>query len=146
MIYIDGAYGEGGGQVLRTSLSLAIITNQPIRIERIRAGRQKPGLAAQHLTAVRAAAAICQAEVRGDALGSMTLEFIPGGSAQAGHYTFDVTQAREGGSAGAVTLVLQTILLPLALASGNSEVTLRGELMFPLVPHSHTSNKCICPC
>lgn len=126
MILIDGAYGEGGGQVLRTSLSLAIITNQPIRIERIRAGRQKPGLAAQHLTAVRAAAAICQAEVRGDTLGSMTLKFIPGGSAQAGSYTFDVTQAREGGSAGAVTLVLQTILLPLALADGNSEVILRG--------------------
>lgn len=125
MIQIDGAYG-GGGQVLRTSLSLAIITNQPIRIDRIRAGRQKPGLAAQHLTAVRAAAAICQAEVWGDALGSMTLEFIPGGSTQAGRYTFDVTQAREGGSAGAVTLVLQTILLPLALAAGDSEVILRG--------------------
>ncbi len=126
MISIDGAYGEGGGQVLRTSLSLAIITNQPIRIERIRAGRQKPGLAAQHLTAVRAAAAICQAEVRGDTLGSMILEFIPSGSAQAGSYTFDVTQARQGGSAGTVTLVLQTILLPLALADGNSEVILRG--------------------
>lgn len=126
MISIDGAYGEGGGQVLRTSLSLAIITNQPIRIERIRAGRQKPGLAAQHLTAVRAAAAICHAEVRGDTLGSMTLEFIPGSSVQAGSYTFDVTQARQGGSAGTVTLVLQTILLPLALADGNSEVTLRG--------------------
>ncbi len=126
MIQIDGAYGEGGGQVLRTSLSLAIITNQPIRLDRIRAGRQNPGLAAQHLTAVRAAAAICQAEVRGDALGSMTLEFIPGGSAQAGQYRFDVTQAREGGSAGAVTLVLQTILLPLALAAGGSEVILQG--------------------
>jgi RNA 3'-terminal phosphate cyclase (ATP) len=114
MIYIDGAYGEGG-QVLRTSLSLAIITNQPIRIERIRAGRQKSGLAAQHLTAVRAAAAIYQTEVQGDALGSMTLEFISGVSAQAGRYTFDVTQAREGGSAGAVTLGLQTILISLGV-------------------------------
>ena len=126
MIQIDGSYGEGGGQILRTSLSLAAITGQPIRIERIRAGRQKPGLAAQHLTAVRAAATICQAQVRGDALGSMTLEFIPAGSAQAGRYTFDVAEAREGGSAGTVTLVLQTILLPLALAVGESEVTLRG--------------------
>ncbi|WP_250122084.1 RNA 3'-terminal phosphate cyclase [Chroococcidiopsis sp. CCMEE 29] len=126
MIQIDGAYGEGGGQVLRTALSLAIITNQPIHIARIRAGRKQPGLAAQHLTAVRAAAAICQAEVRGDELGSMTLEFIPGGSAQAGQYTFDVTEAQKGGSAGAVTLVLQTVLLPLALTLGNSEVTLRG--------------------
>lgn len=126
MIEIDGSYGEGGGQILRTLLSLAAITGQPIRVERIRAGRQKPGLAAQHLTAVRATAAICQAKVVGDALGSMTLEFVPGGPVQAGYYTFDVTEAREGGSAGAVTLVLQTILLPLALAAGNSKVTLRG--------------------
>lgn len=126
MIHIDGSYGEGGGQILRTSLSLAAITGQPIHIDRIRAGRQKPGLAAQHLTAVRAAATICKAELRGDALGSMTLDFIPGGSAQAGRYTFDVTEAREGGSAGTVSLVLQTILLPLALATGESEVILRG--------------------
>ena len=126
MIQIDGSYGEGGGQVLRTSLSLAAITGQPIRIEHIRAKRQKPGLAAQHLTAVRAAATICQAQVQGDALESMTLEFIPGGSSRAGKYTFDVTEARQGGSAGTVNLILQTILLPLALATGDSQVTLRG--------------------
>ena len=126
MIHIDGSYGEGGGQILRTSLSLAAITGQPIQINRIRAGRQKPGLAAQHLTAVRAAAAICHAQVQGDALGSMMLEFIPGSSVQAGTYTFDVSEARQGGSAGAITLVLQTILLPLVLACGNSQVILRG--------------------
>ena len=96
-IEIDGSYGEGGGQVLRSSLSLAAITGQPIRIEHIRAKRQKPGLAAQHLTAVRAAATICQAQLQGDALESMTLEFIPSGTAKAGHYTFDVTEARQGG-------------------------------------------------
>ncbi|ARV62956.1 RNA 3'-terminal-phosphate cyclase [Nostocales cyanobacterium HT-58-2] len=126
MIHIDGSYGEGGGQILRTSLSLAAITSQSIRIENIRAGRPKPGLAAQHLTSVRAAAAICNAKVQGDALGSMTLEFIPGGAVQAGSYTFDVSEARQGGSAGAVTLVLQTILLPLVLANGKSQVTLKG--------------------
>jgi RNA 3'-terminal phosphate cyclase (ATP) len=126
MIYIDGSYGEGGGQVLRSSLSLATITGHPIRIGRIRAGRKKPGLAAQHLTAVRAAAAICKAKVQGDTLGSTTLEFIPGDSIQPGKYTFDVMEAQEGGSAGAVTLVLQTILLPLAIAPGESQVTLRG--------------------
>lgn len=126
MIHIDGSYGEGGGQILRTSLSLAAITGQPLRLGNIRAGRQKPGLAAQHLTAVRAAT-ICQAKVRGDALGSMTLEFIPGGSVQAEEYTFDVTKARQGGSAaGTVSLVLQTILLPLVPANGASAVTLRG--------------------
>ncbi|MBE9125061.1 MULTISPECIES: RNA 3'-terminal phosphate cyclase [unclassified Coleofasciculus] len=126
MIDINGSYGEGGGQVLRTSLSLAAITGQPIRINRIRAGRKKPGLAAQHLTAVRAVAAICQAQVQGDELGSTTLEFIPGCPPQAGDYTFDVTQTKEGGSAGAVMLILQTILLPLALATGDSVVTLKG--------------------
>ncbi|MBD1879376.1 RNA 3'-terminal phosphate cyclase [Coleofasciculus sp. FACHB-T130] len=126
MIYIDGSYGEGGGQVLRTSLSLAAIAGHPIRIGQVRAGRKKPGLAAQHLTAVRAAAAICGAKVQGDTLGSTALEFIPGDSIQPGKYTFDVTEAQEGGSAGAVTLVLQTILLPLAIAQGESQVTLRG--------------------
>ncbi len=126
MINIDGSWGEGGGQILRTSLSLATITGQPVRIERIRAGRKKPGLAAQHLTSVRAAATLCQAQVNGDTLGSMTLEFMPTRPPQAGQYTFDVTEAREGGSAGAVTLILQTILIPLALASGNSKVILKG--------------------
>lgn len=126
MLHFDGSYGEGGGQILRTSLSLAAITGQPIRIDRIRAGRKKPGLAIQHLTGVRAAATLCQAEVHGDSLGSMTLEFIPGCSVQAGQYTFDVAQTTGAGSAGAVMLILQTILLPLALATGNSVVTLKG--------------------
>src|SRR4028119_1038269 len=126
MIHIDGSYGEGGGQVLRTSLSLAAITGQAIRINKIRAGRQKPGLAAQHLTAVRAAATICNAKVTGDRLGSTSLEFIPGGATSSGEYTFDVSDALGGRSAGAVALVLQTILLPLALADGKSEVILRG--------------------
>ncbi|MBD2435685.1 RNA 3'-terminal phosphate cyclase [Nostoc sp. FACHB-110] len=126
MIDIDGSFGEGGGQVLRTCLSLAAITGEPIRITAIRAGRKRPGLAAQHLTAVRAAAKICHAQIQGDALGSMTLEFTPTIPVQAGNYTFDVSEVQEGGSAGAITLVLQTILLPLALAQGDSHVTLRG--------------------
>ncbi|MFB2768325.1 RNA 3'-terminal phosphate cyclase [Pelatocladus sp. BLCC-F211] len=134
MIYIDGSYGEGGGQVLRSSLSLAAITGNPISIYNIRAGRKKPGLAAQHLTGVRATATICDAEVRGDALGSMMLEFIPGGVVKAGNYTFDVSEAREGGSAGAVTLVLQTVLLPLALATGDSQVTFKGGTHVPFSP------------
>jgi RNA 3'-terminal phosphate cyclase (ATP) len=126
MINIDGSWGEGGGQILRTGISLATITGQSIQIEQIRANRPSPGLAAQHLTSVRAAAELCLARVKGDSLGSMTLEFIPTCSPQPGHYTFDVTKAREGGSAGAVTLILQTILLPLALASGSSKVILKG--------------------
>ena len=126
MIVIDGSYGEGGGQVLRTSLTLAILCGQAVKIERIRAGRSKPGLAAQHLTALRAAAAICDASVAGDEMGSGEVHFRPGGPARAGDYTFDVTHARRAGSAGSVCLVLQTVLLQLALAAGRSCLTLRG--------------------
>ncbi|KJH70410.1 RNA 3'-terminal phosphate cyclase [Aliterella atlantica] len=134
MLQIDGSYGEGGGQILRTSLSLAAITGQPIAIANIRANRSKPGLAIQHLTAVRAAAAICQAQVKGDAVGSMQLEFIPTCRAIAGSYIFDVAQTTGAGSAGAIMLVLQTILLPLALAKGNSVVTLKGGTHVPWSP------------
>ena len=117
---IDGAHGEGGGQILRAALSLSAITGRPLRIERIRAARRIPGLAAQHLTALRAAAAICSAQLSGDTLGSTCVEFAPEGPIVAGNYVFDVSLAREGGSAGAVMLVLQTVLLPLAFAGGDS--------------------------
>jgi len=134
MLQIDGSYGEGGGQILRTSLSLAAITGQPISINRIRANRSKPGLAIQHLTAVRAAAALCQAQVKGDVVGSMQLEFVPTVSAIASSYTFDVAQTTGAGSAGAIMLVLQTILLPLALAKADSVVTLKGGTHVPWSP------------
>lgn len=134
MLHIDGSYGEGGGQILRTSLSLAAITGQPIRIDRIRAGRAKPGLAIQHLTGVRAAATLCQAEVKGDRIGSTQLEFMPSQAVQAGQYTFDVTQTMGTGSAGAVTLILQTVLFPLALIKGESVVTLKGGTFIPWSP------------
>jgi len=123
---IDGAHGEGGGQVLRTSLALAVLTGRPVRIERIRAGRKKPGLRPQHLTAARAAGAVCGAKLEGDELGSQTLVFIPGGPARPGEYAFDVAETARRGSAGSVGLVLQTVLLPLALAGGESRLTLRG--------------------
>lgn len=126
ILHIDGSYGEGGGQILRTSLSLATITGQPIRITKIRAKRKNPGLAIQHLTAVRAAATLCKAELHGDHVRSTTLEFIPTCPPQAGNYTFDVTETTGAGSAGAITLILQTILLPLALANGDSIVRLKG--------------------
>jgi RNA 3'-terminal phosphate cyclase (ATP) len=125
-LVIDGSHGEGGGQILRTALSLSAITGRALRVENIRAGRPKPGLAAQHVTAVRALAAVCDAEVRGDELGSQVLGFAPGAPVRAGDYAFDVGAARVGGSAGAVTLVLQAVLLPLACAEGNSGVTVRG--------------------
>ncbi|MEA3341298.1 MAG: RNA 3'-terminal phosphate cyclase, partial [Chloroflexota bacterium] len=125
-IAIDGSHGEGGGQVLRSSLTLATIAGRPLRIERIRAGRRKPGLRPQHLTAARAAGAVCDARLEGDELGSQTLVFIPGGPARPGEYAFDVAEVAQRGSAGSVGLVLQTILLPLALAEGKSQLVLRG--------------------
>ena len=134
LLEIDGSYGEGGGQILRTSLSLAAITGRHIRIYNLRSKRRTLGLAAQHLTAVRAVAALCQAETRGDALGSQDLDFAPQAPVQSGSYVFDVAQAREGGSAGSVNLVLQAVLLPLALATGESHVLLRGGTHLPLSP------------
>src|SRR6516165_6968344 len=125
-VVIDGAYGEGGGQILRTALSLSAITSRPFRIEHIRGLRRNPGLAAQHVTAVRSTAVLCNARLRGDTLGSSLLEFVPRAPAAAGDYVFDVNLAREGGSAGAVMLVLQTVLLPLAFAADDSRIELHG--------------------
>jgi RNA 3'-terminal phosphate cyclase (ATP) len=126
MLTIDGSYGEGGGQILRTSLSLSAISGRPIRIEELRTGRRKPGLRPQHLTSLRAAAKICDAKVEGARLNSRAVAFTPRSAPQAGTYTFDVAQAAKGGSAGSASLILQTVLLPLALADGTSQVTLRG--------------------
>ena len=134
MVTIDGSYGEGGGQVLRTSLALSAITGQPLHLYSIRAARPKPGLQAQHLTCVRAAAAICGAQIQGDALGSQSLVFRPAHPPQTGEYALDVTEARGSGSAGATSLVLQTVLVPLAMAGGESRLTIRGGTHVPFSP------------
>ncbi|MCR4407696.1 MAG: RNA 3'-terminal phosphate cyclase [Anaerolineae bacterium] len=126
ILIIDGSYGEGGGQVLRTALSLAALLGRAVRLVNIRAGRPKPGLQAQHLTSVRAVARICNAEVERAKLGSQELTFIPRTAPQAGNYALDVADARQGGSAGAASLVFQTLLLPLALAGGQSRLNIRG--------------------
>lgn len=123
---IDGSHGEGGGQILRSAVTLSVLTGRALRIDNIRAGRPKPGLAAQHVTSVRAGAAICGGRLRGDEIGSRWLEFAPGGPAVPGSYAFDVAAAREGGSAGAASLVMQTVFLPLALSDGRSRVAVRG--------------------
>ena len=118
-IVIDGSFGEGGGQILRTSLGLSLVTGRPFRIEKIRAGRKKPGLLRQHLTAVLAAKAIGDATVNGAELGSTALAFRPRGI-RPGDYTFSV------GTAGSTTLVLQTILPALLMADAPSRVTFEG--------------------
>ena len=127
MITIDGSLGEGGGQILRTSLALSLITGQPFRIEKIRAGRKKPGLLKQHLTCVQAATEIGQAEVSGDVLGSQSLTFTPDGI-KAGRYSFHV------GTAGSTSLVLQAVLPALWLADGPTEITLEGGTHNPFAP------------
>lgn len=128
MISIDGSFGEGGGQILRTSLALSLVTGQPFRIEKIRAGRKNPGLLRQHLTAVKAAAEIGQAEVQGDFIGSQQLTFTPG-QIKAGDYAFAV------GTAGSATLVLQTVLPALILGQGEpTSLTLEGGTHNPLAP------------
>lgn len=106
-VHIDGSWGEGGGQVLRTSLTMSAITGRPVRIENIRAGRKKPGLAAQHVTSIKAIASLMSAHVEGARIGSKEVFFSPG-APQEGVHQFDV------GTAGSVTLVLQTVL-PAAL-------------------------------
>jgi RNA 3'-terminal phosphate cyclase (ATP) len=125
-VSIDGAHGEGGGQVLRTALALSEITLRPFRIVNIRARRRNPGLLPQHLSATRAAAAITGAKVSGDRLGSSELIFVPSRRPQSGSYTFDVAEIAGKGSAGSAILILQTILVPLAVADGPSTIMVRG--------------------
>jgi RNA 3'-terminal phosphate cyclase (ATP) len=127
MIELDGAVGEGGGQILRTSLTLSAITKQPFRIRRIRANRARPGLMRQHLVAVQAASTICGARVSGAELGSQELEFIPG-PLQGGDYRFAI------GTAGSCTLVLQTVLPALLRADRLSTLHLSGGTHNPMAP------------
>jgi RNA 3'-terminal phosphate cyclase (ATP) len=127
MLTIDGSFGEGGGQILRTSLALSLVTGKTFRIEKIRAGRKSPGLLRQHLTAVNAAASIGRADVLGSSMGSQTLEFAPK-SIEPGTYSFAV------GTAGSATLVLQTLLPALVVASGPSTLTLEGGTHNPFAP------------
>jgi len=125
-VEIDGSFGEGGGQVIRTSLTLSALTGRSVAIRNIRKNRPNPGLAPQHLTNVLALAEICEARVEGAEIGSMELLFEPQTKPRAGRYLFDVTDAAQNGSAGSVTLILQTLLLPLALANSKSHLVLRG--------------------
>ncbi len=111
LLHIDGADGEGGGQLLRSALSCALITGRGFTMENIRAKRKPAGLKAQHLEAVRAAKAVGDAEVRGDELHSRWLRFVPK-TVRGGEHEFRIA------TAGAAPLVLQTLFVPLALRAG----------------------------
>jgi RNA 3'-terminal phosphate cyclase (ATP) len=127
MVELDGAAGEGGGQVLRTALALAMVTGQPLAMKRIRARRSKPGLMRQHLACVQAVLEVSGGSAQGAELGSQELVFSPG-AIRAGNYVFKV------GTAGSCTLVLQTVLPALMLADGPSTVTVSGGTHNPLAP------------
>jgi RNA 3'-terminal phosphate cyclase (ATP) len=126
-IHIDGSQGEGGGQILRTSFALAAHTGTPVVIENIRAGRAKPGLMRQHLTAVRAATEICGGTLAGDELGARTLQFTPG-AVKPGEYRFSIS------TAGSACLVFQTVLWPLLLAGAPSRLVFEGGTHNPKAP------------
>ena len=131
LLELDGSEGEGGGQILRTSLALSLITGRGFHLRNVRAGRAKPGLQPQHLASVRAAAAIGGATLRGASAGSSDLVFEPG-AIRPGSYRFDV------GTAGATGLVLHTIYLPLAYrAAAPSAVTLIGGTHVRTSPSFH---------
>jgi RNA 3'-terminal phosphate cyclase (ATP) len=133
MLTIDGSAGEGGGQILRTSLALALVTGKAFRIERIRAQRRRPGLRRQHLTAVMAASQVGEAQMRGAVLGSQEMSFRPRrapehGGVEAREFRFDI------GTAGSTTLVLQTVLPPLLTAAGATSLLLAGGTHNPMCP------------
>ncbi len=123
MIEIDGSHGEGGGQILRTSLTLSVLTGQPVRIYHIRAGRKKPGLKPQHLMSAHAVARISEGRLLGAELESTELTCYPG-RVKPGDYTFDVTALKA--SAGSTGLIFQTLLAPLGLTGGSSNMILSG--------------------
>ncbi|MBI5536522.1 MAG: RNA 3'-terminal phosphate cyclase [Deltaproteobacteria bacterium] len=127
MLEVDGSLGEGGGQILRSSIALSLVTGTPFRLVNVRAGRKRPGLMRQHLTAVQAAAEVGQAQVTGAEIGSLQLTFHPG-TVRSGDYCFSV------GTAGSATLVLQTVFPALALATGRSTVTVEGGTHNPMAP------------
>lgn len=138
MIEIDGSYGEGGGQILRTALALSAILRKPFTIHHIRSKRKNPGLQAQHLEAVRALARITEAETEGVRFESQKITFVPK-KIVPGNYDFAVR------TAGSVTLLLQAVFLPLCLAEGSSRLNLVGGTHVPWSPPFHYFSEVLLP-
>ncbi|MFG0265445.1 MAG: RNA 3'-terminal phosphate cyclase [Rhodopirellula sp. JB055] len=138
MIEINGNEGEGGGQIVRSSLALAAVTGQPARITNIRGGRKKPGLLRQHLAGLRAIRAVCSGEVEGDRLGSTELTLVPG-KLSGGEHHFEV------GSAGSAILVAQTILPVLLHADAPSTISIGGGTHAAWAPPFDFFSRCYLP-
>ncbi|KLU07896.1 RNA 3'-terminal phosphate cyclase [Rhodopirellula islandica] len=138
MIEINGSEGEGGGQIVRSSLALAAVTGQPIRLTNIRGGRKKPGLLRQHLAGVRAIKQVCSGDVSGDQLGSNELTLVPG-ELSGGDHCFEV------GSAGSAILVAQTILPVLLHADAPSTIEIGGGTHAAWAPPFDFFRRCYLP-
>lgn len=138
MITIDGADGEGGGQMVRNACALSLVTGEPFRIGNIRAKRPKPGLMRQHVTAVEAACAISGSHCSGLFVGASDLEFRPG-RVVPGEYRFAI------GTAGSTGLVLQTVLMPLAMADAPSRLVLEGGTHAMSAPPFDFLERCFLP-
>ncbi|GAB4543101.1 MAG: RNA 3'-terminal phosphate cyclase [Thermodesulfovibrionia bacterium] len=138
MLMIDGSFGEGGGQILRTALSLGCLKGTPFKLYNIRKGRKRPGLMPQHLTCVNAIREITDAEVYGNEIGSMELTFIPK-QLRSGDYIFDIK------TAGSTSLVFQTLLPPLLFADAQSTITIKGGTHVPFSPPHHYVSEVFIP-
>lgn len=138
VVEIDGGQGEGGGQVLRTAISLAALHSRPLKIFNIRAGRARPGLKRQHLTCLRAAREVCDGRLEGDTSNGSEIRFEPG-PVKAGEYHFSV------GTAGSALLVFQTVIWPLLFAKGNSRVVFEGGTHNPMAPTFDFIDRCFVP-
>lgn len=137
-IIVDGAQGEGGGQIFRSALTLAVCLGKEVRIENIRAGRNKPGILRQHLACLKAAQEISDAHVEGDEIGSQCVRFAPR-TVRAGKYHFSV------GTAGSTTLIMQTIMMPLLMAKDVSDVVFEGGTHNSMAPTFDFFEQCFLP-
>ncbi|MFA4906076.1 MAG: RNA 3'-terminal phosphate cyclase [Candidatus Margulisiibacteriota bacterium] len=142
MIEIDGSLGEGGGQIVRTALTLGALTKTPLKIDKIRLGRKKPGLQPQHLTGVRAVAEVCQGKLSDAELYSDHITFEPG-EIKPGFYEFDV--AKVSPSAGSVGMILEQLLPILIYGKEASYVTIKGGTSVPWSPPAEFIEKVFLP-